>query len=70
MVASVEDLGIALRAGLHTGEVELVAGNVRGVAVHAAARDGSGLRFVDRGRHELKGLTGERPLYALVAASD
>lgn len=38
MAASVEDLGIAIRAGLHTGEVELVGGNVRGVAVHAAAR--------------------------------
>ncbi len=38
MAASVEDLGIAIRAGLHTGEVELVAGNVRGLAVHAAAR--------------------------------
>jgi class 3 adenylate cyclase len=62
-----------------------VAGNVRGVAVHAAARvaalagpgevlvsqtthdllDGSGLHFEDRGRHELKGLVGERTLFAL-----
>jgi len=31
-------LGIAIRAGVHTGEVELVAGDIRGVAVHAAAR--------------------------------
>ena len=38
MATSVEDLGLAIRAGLHTGEVELVAGNVRGLAVHAAAR--------------------------------
>jgi class 3 adenylate cyclase len=38
MTTSVDDLGIAIRAGLHTGEVELVGGNVRGVAVHAAAR--------------------------------
>lgn len=33
-----KELGIAIRAGLHTGEVELVPGNVRGVAVHMAAR--------------------------------
>jgi class 3 adenylate cyclase len=32
------DLGIEVRAGVHTGEVELVPGNVRGVAVHMAAR--------------------------------
>ena len=31
-------LGIQVRAGVHTGEVELVPGDVRGVAVHAAAR--------------------------------
>jgi class 3 adenylate cyclase len=31
-------LGLEIRAGIHTGEVELVPGNVRGVAVHMAAR--------------------------------
>jgi class 3 adenylate cyclase len=31
-------MGLAIRAGIHTGEVELVAGDVRGVAVHVAAR--------------------------------
>ena len=31
-------IGIQTRAGIHTGEVELVPGNVRGVAVHMAAR--------------------------------
>jgi class 3 adenylate cyclase len=31
-------LGLDVRAGIHTGEVQLVPGNVRGVAVHAAAR--------------------------------
>jgi class 3 adenylate cyclase len=31
-------LGVAIRVGVHTGEVELIGGNARGVAVHAAAR--------------------------------
>ena len=35
---AVADLGLQIRAGLHTGEIELVAGNPRGLAVHAAAR--------------------------------
>jgi len=38
MGPAVADLGITIRTGLHTGEVELVAGNPRGLAVHAAAR--------------------------------
>jgi class 3 adenylate cyclase len=38
MSPAVADLGIRIRTGLHTGEIELVAGNPRGVAVHAAAR--------------------------------
>jgi len=33
-----KELGLQVRAGIHTGEVELVPGNVRGVAVHLAAR--------------------------------
>jgi class 3 adenylate cyclase len=32
------ELGIRLRVGLHTGEVELADGHVRGIAVHIAAR--------------------------------
>jgi class 3 adenylate cyclase len=32
------DDGLGVRVGIHVGEVELVAGDVRGVAVHAAAR--------------------------------
>jgi class 3 adenylate cyclase len=36
--ASVDNLGIAVRAGIHTGEVELVGTDVRGLAVHEAAR--------------------------------
>ncbi len=31
-------LGLTIRAGVHTGEVEIVAGDVRGLAVHVAAR--------------------------------
>ena len=32
------DLGISIRAGVHTGEVERFGGTVRGIAVHVAAR--------------------------------
>jgi class 3 adenylate cyclase len=31
-------LGLTIRAGIHTGEVEIVPGDVRGLAVHVAAR--------------------------------
>jgi class 3 adenylate cyclase len=75
---NVAALGLHLRAGLHTGECEVVAGDVAGIAVHVASRvqgaaqpgqilvsstvrdlvAGSGLRLVDRGVHELKGLEG------------
>jgi class 3 adenylate cyclase len=34
----VEALDLKVRAGVHTGEVEYVGGNVRGVSVHTAAR--------------------------------
>jgi class 3 adenylate cyclase len=34
----VRQLGIELRAGLHTGEVELMGDNIGGVAVHIGAR--------------------------------
>jgi class 3 adenylate cyclase len=35
---AVEDLGLPIRAGLHTGEVEKSDGDVHGIAVHVAAR--------------------------------
>lgn len=38
MVKRVRDLGIEIRAGLHTGEIEVEAGDIHGVAVHLAAR--------------------------------
>jgi class 3 adenylate cyclase len=85
MDPAVADLGIRVRVGIHTGEVEVDGGRARGVAVHAAARiaslsgagevfvsgttrdmlDGSGLAFQPRGEHELKGLSGARPIFAL-----
>lgn len=38
IVRAVAQLGLQLRAGLHSGEVELAASDVRGIAVHTAAR--------------------------------
>jgi class 3 adenylate cyclase len=35
---AIRGLGVSIRAGVHTGEVELGQGDVRGLAVHAAAR--------------------------------
>jgi class 3 adenylate cyclase len=77
-------LGVEIRAGLHTGECELIGGKVGGLAVHIGARvagaaepgevivsntvkdlvAGSGIRFVDRGAHALKGLPDEYHLFA------
>lgn len=85
MDPSVSDLGLRVRVGIHTSEVEIVGGQARGVGVHAAARvaslagpgevlvsgttrdllDGSGVSFESRGEHELKGLSGARPIFAL-----
>ena len=69
-------LGLEIRAGLHTGEVERRSEGIAGIGVHIAARvlalagggevlvsrtvrdlvTGSGLTFVDRGTHTLKGV--------------
>jgi class 3 adenylate cyclase len=35
---AVGDLGLSIRAGLHTGEIEVVDGDIHGIAVHVAAR--------------------------------
>ena len=69
-------LGLEMRAGLHTGEVERRSEGIAGIGVHIAARvlalagagevlvsrtvrdlvTGSGLTFVERGAHTLKGV--------------
>lgn len=38
IAGSVRELGIEVRAGIHTGEVEVVEGHVRGLALHIGAR--------------------------------
>jgi class 3 adenylate cyclase len=80
---ALRQLGVEIRAGVHTGECEIRGEEVRGIAVHTGARiaalagsgeilvsstvkdlvSGSGLRFEDRGAHELKGLPGTWRLY-------
>jgi class 3 adenylate cyclase len=38
MIDAAHAVGISIRVGIHTGEVEFVGGDARGVAVHTAAR--------------------------------
>jgi len=38
IVEGVDELGLAVRCGLHTGECELLGGDVGGIAVHIGAR--------------------------------
>jgi class 3 adenylate cyclase len=38
VIARVADLGLVIRAGVHTGELEQVEGSTRGIALHVAAR--------------------------------
>jgi class 3 adenylate cyclase len=79
--------GIEIRAGLHSGEIELRGTDVGGIAVHIGARvaaaaeagevlvsrtvcdlvSGSGIEFVDRGEHELKGVPGSWKLFSVVS---
>jgi DNA-binding NarL/FixJ family response regulator len=78
-------LGIEVRIGLHSGEVELRGSDVGGIAVHIGARvtasasagdvvvsstvrdlvTGSGIGFLDRGEHTLKGVPGRWRLFAV-----
>jgi class 3 adenylate cyclase len=83
---AVRELGLEIRAGVHTGEIEVRSdGNVGGIGVHIASRvmdaaggsevmvsrtvvdlvAGSGLEFVPRGEHTLKGVSGTWQLYSL-----
>jgi class 3 adenylate cyclase len=85
--AAAGQAGLPLRAGLHTGEIELRDRDVGGIAIHAAARvmaqahanevlvsrvvtdlvAGAGLKFAERGSHELKGIPGKWDLFAAQA---
>ena len=78
---------IEVRAGIHTGEIEVRGDDVAGMAIHIGARvsalagpgevfvsaavpplvAGSGIEFVDRGEHELKGVPGTWRLFAVEA---
>ena len=82
-----KQIGLPVRAGLHTGEIEIRGTDIGGIAVHAAARvmaqsqpsevlvsrvvtdlvAGAGLKFSERGSHELKGLPGRWDLFAASA---
>ena len=82
---TLRSLDIEVRAGIHTGEIELRGDGVAGMAVHIGARvsalaaagevlvsgsvppllTGSGIGFVDRGEHELKGVPGPWRLFAV-----
>jgi class 3 adenylate cyclase/pimeloyl-ACP methyl ester carboxylesterase len=83
--AGVRSLGVEVRAGLHTGEIELRGDDIGGIAVHIGQRvsalsgagevlvsstvkdlvAGSGLAFVDRGTHVLKGLPDQWRVFAV-----
>jgi pimeloyl-ACP methyl ester carboxylesterase/class 3 adenylate cyclase len=82
--AAAGQIGLPLRAGLHTGEIEIRGDDVGGIAVHVAARvmgqsgsnevfvsrvvtdlvAGAGLKFVERGSFNLKGIPGSWDLFA------
>jgi class 3 adenylate cyclase/pimeloyl-ACP methyl ester carboxylesterase len=86
---AVRALDLDVRAGLHTGECEIVGDSLAGLAVHIGARVGalagagevlvsrtvkdlvvgSGLEFVPRGVHELKGVPGSWELFSLADGS-
>ena len=84
LIERLRAVGLRIRAGVHTGEVEQIEGGVEGIAMNVASRvvdlagpaevlvsatsrelaAGSGLEFVDRGEHQLKGLAEPRRLYS------
>ena len=80
------ELDLEVRAGVHTGECEVVGAKVAGIAVATGARisglaspgevlvsrtvkdlvAGSGIEFVERGEHELKGVPGTWQLFGVL----
>ena len=90
LLAEIGGLDLELRAGIHTGECELVGDDLAGMAVHIGARVGaaagageilvsrtvhdlvvgSGIGFVSRGEHELKGVAGAWELFAVHEQQD
>jgi len=83
IAADARSIGLEVRAGVHTGECELLGDKVAGIAVHTGARvaaiaeggevlvsqtvkdlvAGSGLRLLERGEHEFKGVPGRWRVY-------
>jgi class 3 adenylate cyclase len=79
--------GLTLRAGIHTGEIEIRSTDLTGIAVHIASRiaalaepneilvsrtvvdltGGSGIQFDLGGEHQLKGVPGMWPTFAVRA---
>lgn len=80
-------IGLQVRCGVHTGEIEVRGDDISGMAVHIGARVsaladpgeilatttvrdlvvGSGMSFVERGQHELKGVPGRWGLVSVAA---
>ena len=87
LVERLRPLGLEIRAGVHTGEVNIGGDDVGGLAVHIGARiaaladpgevlvsrtvkdltAGSGVAFVPRGSHVLKGVPDEWQVYSAAA---
>ena len=85
LIGELRGADLEIRAGIHTGEVEVMGDDIGGMAVHLAARVnglaqpgeilasrtvrdlvvGSGVTFVERGEHELKGVPGRWDLVAV-----
>jgi class 3 adenylate cyclase len=79
------EIGLEIRAGVHTGEVDVRGDDIGGLSVHVGARVsaaagpgeilvsrtvtdlvvGSGMEFLDRGEHDLKGVPGHWRLFAV-----
>jgi class 3 adenylate cyclase len=82
---AVRALNLEIRAGLHTGEIELRGDDIAGIAVHIGQRvasraepgevlisrtvadliAGSDIELLDRGEHELKGVSGTWRLFSV-----